>query len=134
MSEKKTAIQIALELLEAASKYRKDDGQGLSVKYVKGDESIELAVTQKPGGGGGGWRRGDSQVETTHTLEEVIAAAKAAKFTESDYKAWVQDGKVFCKWPYERKDDPTMAALNMRWDPVVKARWSPLKGAPAPSP
>lgn len=132
MSEKKTAIEIALELLEAASKYRKDDGQGLSVKYTKGDESIELAITQKPGSGG--WKKGAQGEETAHTLEEVIAAAKAANFKESDYKAWVQEGKVFCKWPYERKDDPTMAALNMRWDPVVKARWSPLKGAPAPSP
>lgn len=124
----------ALTLAQKLIEHRKDDTQGISVKVQSGDQAVELAITAKPSSGGG-WRGGGgAAAQEAHSVEEVEAAMKAAGLKQADYKVWAEDGKVYAKWPYDRKDEPGLKALGMRWDPNQKASWSPLRGAAAPSP
>jgi hypothetical protein len=129
------AAKMAVALLDEIEKHRKDEGQGISVIYAKGDESITLAVTQKPGSGG--WRGGaggGGGGPEPRSKEEIEAKLKEAGISALDSAVAVENGKVFVKWPYKDKDNAVMAALKLGWDAEKKARWAPLKGAPAPSP
>lgn len=135
MSEKVNEMDTrALALLQKLIESRKDDGQGMAVKILSGDQAVELSLTAKPsqyskGGGGGG---GGSI--TPRSVEEIKAALKKGGISELDSAVAVEGDKVFVKWPYADKDNAVMAELKLAWDPAKKARWAPLKGAAAPSP
>jgi hypothetical protein len=132
MSTIETLETRALALLQKLVETRKDDGQGMAVKVQDGDKAVELSLTAKPsqyskGGPGGG------NIEP-RSKEEIEAKLKEAGLPPLECAVVVENGKVYAKWPYKDKDNPVMAALRLGWDNDKKARWAPLKGAPAPSP
>lgn len=124
----------ALALLKTMLESRKDDGQGVAVKIQDGDKAVELALTAKPSQYSGRGRGPDAGGIEPRSKEEIEAKLKEAGISALDSAVAVENGKVFVKWPYAQKDNPVMAALKLGWDPDKKARWAPLKGAPAPSP
>lgn len=122
-------------LLNKLVAIRKDDGQGVSVEVQSGTDKVALSITAKPSSGWRGAAGGAGGAEPEgRSVAEVEAVMKATGMKPSEWKVWASDDgkRVYASWPYAKKDEPSLKALGMRWDPAEKASWAPLKAVPSP--